>query len=106
MTDPKEVTETEYPEIACSVDAPDDMSFQFADVVLNDACVLMAVAVATVAWLLVSTVGPETPIFAMADDRVLKSVARLLERVDRDAAAPGSELIRTDSSVWILDTDA
>ena len=81
VTGPIETAEREYPETTWSVDAAEDISFQFDDVVLKDSTVLRADAVATVALLLVPTVGPEEPIFAMADDRLLKSEVRAVDRL-------------------------
>jgi hypothetical protein len=78
VTVPSGATETEYPETTRSVDDAEDMSCQFDDDVLNDVTVLNEDDIATVALLLVPTVGPVTPIFAMADDKLLKSLLRLV----------------------------
>ena len=82
VTGPSEVAETENPATDRSVDADaGDIRFQFEEVVLNDVTVFMEDAVATAALLLVSTVGPLTPIVAMAADRLLKSDESALDKL-------------------------
>lgn len=69
---------------------------------LKDVTVLIEEDVATAALLLVSTVGPLTPIVAMAADRLLKSEDSAVERLLKSLVT-SPVIVLTD--VWRLEID-
>lgn len=69
---------------------------------LKDVTVLIEEDVATAALLLVSTVGPLTPIVAMAADRLLKSEDSAVERLLKSLV---TSPVRVLTDVWRLEID-